>query len=251
MIYPYKLHTGVGVGQGWLGPIGSDASYPYGTYTQNQTTNIFTWSGLKNFSDLTGGGGGTPQPITLLTFNATANEEVVNVDWSTASEINNDYFVVERSINAKNFESVSTVKGAGTHNGLLEYSVIDNNPYNGISYYRLKQVDVDGTSTYSSIKEVEVRKAGVEALPIGMNVIPNPSNGSETNLVVNNLPTNTIVMVQVSDLLGKDVTEMTQATSNTGSLKHRIFTDNLPNGVYLVRVTAGSEIKVIRMVIDK
>jgi hypothetical protein len=60
MIYPYKLHPGTGQGAGWFGPYGSDAAYPFGGYTQDATNNTFTWSGLINFSDLTGGGGGTP-----------------------------------------------------------------------------------------------------------------------------------------------------------------------------------------------
>jgi hypothetical protein len=250
MIYPYKLHTGNGPGAGWLGPYGSDAVYPYGGYTQDATNNIFTWSGLINFSDLTGGGGGTPQPITLLYFNAKANNEQVELSWSTISEVNNDYFEVQRSVNGKDFESIDKVDGAGNHKGVLNYSSIDENPYNGISYYRLKQVDFDGKTSYSTIKMVEINK-GNETLPVSIQLYPNPSKDGSSSIVLDRLPENTIVTVTITDMLGKRAGEDYSAVSNNGSIKLTLNTESLNAGIYLVRIHAGSDSKIIRWFVEK
>jgi autotransporter-associated beta strand protein len=250
MIYPYKLHTGNGPGAGWLGPYGSDAAYPYGGYTQDATNNIFTWSGLINFSDLTGGGGGTPQPITLLYFNAKANNEQVDLSWSTISEVNNDYFEVQRSVNGKDFESIDKIAGAGNHKGELNYNSFDENPYNGISYYRLKQVDFDGKTSYSTIKMVEINK-GNETLPVSIQLYPNPSKDGSSTIVLDRLPENTIVTVTITDMLGKQAAEDYSAVSSNGSIKLTLNTESFNAGIYLVRIHAGSDSKVIRWIVEK
>ncbi len=94
-------------------------------------------------------------PIELLVFHAEAKEKSVLTSWSTASEINNDYFVVERSRNAVNFFEVGRIEGAGDSNVQLNYQLLDRDPYTGLSYYRLKQVDYDGAFTYSETVAVQ------------------------------------------------------------------------------------------------
>ncbi len=95
-------------------------------------------------------------PVTLRSFKVTARGNRVQLDWQTASETNNDYFQVERaaSFNQSIWETLATIPGAGISNDLLSYSYEDLNPYPGIVYYRLKQVDFDGGFTYSSIESV-------------------------------------------------------------------------------------------------
>ncbi len=97
-------------------------------------------------------------PIKLISFNATLVNEKVNCIWETASEINNDYFTVERSKDGNGFEAVGNIKGQGNSNSNIRYSYTDNNPFRGISYYRLKQTDFDGKYTYSEIKKVGLDK---------------------------------------------------------------------------------------------
>ena len=240
MIYPYKLHPGTGQGSGWLGPYGSDASFPFGGYTQDATNNIFTWNGLINFSDLTGGGGGTPQPITLLYFDVKANNEQVDVTWSTASEINNDYFEVQRSENGKDFESIDKIAGAGNHNGVLNYSSIDENPNNGISYYRLKQVDFDGTASYSNIKYVEINKAN-ETLPFTIELYPNPSNGKDVKLSMNGITAKNLVQVKLFSSNGSKVFSKNWSGAN-GSKVILIPTENLSNGIYYLQINVDGTI---------
>ena len=121
--------------------------------------NGYSLIGMTSFSTFTingSSGSNTALPVELLFFNATLNGKVVDLTWSTASELNNDYFTVERSVDGFNWENVVQVSGAGTTNQTTNYSDADTRPYNGLSYYRLKQNDLDGEFSYSDIVSVVV-----------------------------------------------------------------------------------------------
>lgn len=95
-------------------------------------------------------------PIELLEFNAKRNDRYVDLTWQTASETNNNYFTVEKSIDGLNFSSIGNLSGAGNSSSVLSYKLIDSSPtQDRISYYRLKQTDYDGTFTYSDIVSVK------------------------------------------------------------------------------------------------
>lgn len=114
----------------------------------------------------------TPLPIQLLAFSATLNKnKTVDLNWTTVSEVDNNYFSVEKSSDAINWGDVSTVNGAGNSNIEINYHTVDETPYVGINYYRLKQVDFDGNHTYSSIKKIELKSEVLNDL----HVYPNPS----------------------------------------------------------------------------
>ncbi|MDI3320067.1 T9SS type A sorting domain-containing protein [Pinibacter soli] len=110
----------------------------------------------------------TPLPITLTQFTATPKKQTVVLSWMTATEINNDHFVVERSVDGKSFSAIATVKGTGNSSRLINYQTIDQQPYNGKNYYRLRQVDIDGRSTLSSVVVVNFASNNF------VNVYPNP-----------------------------------------------------------------------------
>ena len=108
----------------------------------------------------------SPLPIELLYFTATAAYPEVLLTWATASEHDNDHFVVERSWNAEDWEAIATVPGAGNSLGTITYSDRDEYPLPGTSYYRLQQVDYDGTSTFSAPVSVRMKVlAAVTAFP--------------------------------------------------------------------------------------
>lgn len=101
----------------------------------------------------------TPLPVELISFNAVLNaQNMVDVTWATASELNSCYFAVERSKDATNWETVGITKGAGNSNSLLNYYTQDKDPFAGISYYRLKQVDLDSTFKYSQMVAIKLNK---------------------------------------------------------------------------------------------
>jgi len=98
----------------------------------------------------------TVLPIELLHFSAKAIGSQVLLNWSTATELNNDYFTIERSVNGINWEVVDMVNGQGTTTQQSNYELLDTRPFTGISYYRLKQTDYDGDYSYSSLAAVTV-----------------------------------------------------------------------------------------------
>jgi hypothetical protein len=119
---------------------------------------------------------GTPLPIELLRFNARLIDTHVAIDWATASELNNDYFVVERAGEDLVWEQLMTVNGAGNSNELIRYQEKDRSPLRGISYYRLKQVDFDGEFSYSDPVSIFNPEAGPSEEVF---MYPNPVKGGE------------------------------------------------------------------------
>jgi len=105
---------------------------------------------------ITAGGACGILPIELVKFETIPENNSVKVKWETNSEVNNDYFTIEKSNDGTQFLPVGTVHGAGTSSATLSYSFVDDQPYQGINYYRLKQVDYDGQFTYSKTISVNV-----------------------------------------------------------------------------------------------
>lgn len=119
-------------------------------------------------------------PVNLLSFNAalTANGSVA-LNWSTASELNNDYFLIEKSKDARNYNTVARVEASKQPAIRNDYQVIDDFPFEGLNYYRLVQVDKDGMTVYYDVKTIEVvkKKAGIK-------LYPNPLNGTLLNIIL-------------------------------------------------------------------
>lgn len=112
----------------------------------------------------------SPLPIELLSFNAELRENQVDINWTTATEINNNYFIIERSADGVTFEPIKKVKAAGNSTSVIHYKEIDYNPLTEISYYRLKQIDYNDTYTYSKIIAVNNHQ-NIELI----RVFPNPT----------------------------------------------------------------------------
>ena len=115
-----------------------------------------------------------PVPIDLVSFEAQLINDEVELTWQTASEINNDYFIVQRSMDLTNWIYIDSVDGSGNSNELLNYKTFDRNPLD-INYYRLKQVDFDGEYSYSLIEVISKIKNKNKKPEIL--VYPNPSSG--------------------------------------------------------------------------
>lgn len=114
----------------------------------------------------------SPLPVELLSFTAKpVNNAFIQLDWVTAHESNSDKFIIERSLNGIDWEYVLSKKAAGQSNATLNYNDIDPNPYKGISYYRLKLMDVDASYQYSQIQTVFIESAG----EVSASLYPNPT----------------------------------------------------------------------------
>ncbi|MDQ3100361.1 MAG: T9SS type A sorting domain-containing protein [Bacteroidota bacterium] len=92
----------------------------------------------------------TPLPIELLSFTGESLGDKNKLSWTTASEMNNDYFTLEKSSDEQIFEALAIIEGAGNSATILNYSFVDTDPFNSINYYRLKQTDFDGSTKLSS-----------------------------------------------------------------------------------------------------
>jgi hypothetical protein len=160
-------------------------------------------SGLTSFSEFgigDGSSGGSSLPIQLISFEATLNDRAeVELNWAIAIEINNDYFTVERSADGTTFEPVLEVTGAGNSNVMRTYNDLDKEPLSGLSYYRLKQTDYDGTSTYSQMRSVSLVRNSVAP---SMVVYPNPSAG---NIQVESKGVQGMVSIIITDMQGKTI----------------------------------------------
>lgn len=143
-IFPAKYNAG-----GWQSSSESSANAMIGNGDVNTASRIITWAGITTFSDFTGVGSGTALPIELLSFTAEPIDKTVSLKWITASETNNSHFIIERSRNTITIEEIARVEGAGYSNVIRNYQTLDEKPLDGISYYRLKQIDFDGKYSYS------------------------------------------------------------------------------------------------------
>jgi hypothetical protein len=167
----------------------------------------------------------------LLEFNAEKSNKKVKLNWITASEINNDYFTIERSIDGKNFTAILTRKGAGNSSQAHYYSNYDYNPLNGISYYRLKQTDFDGRFTYSDIKSVQFETNEDNTVEI----YPNPviNNTFKINLD-SDIDENVIITIYNS--IGQQIYQ-NEKSLNKGKNEIKIDLDeNYAPGSYLIEL---------------
>ena len=160
-------------------------------------------------------------PIELLDFQATAKENRwVNLKWRTASEKDNDYFEIYRSVDLENWERVAKVEGAGNSTELLNYSTENLNPHIGLSYYKLTQVDFDGTSTSGGIRSVVINP--------DLSIYPNPTSG-ELKITGNKF--------QLQNLQLFNSKSQPIKINILASGEHNITIDisNLSSGVYFLR----------------
>lgn len=119
-------------------------------------------------------------PIELISFTANLNAGIVHLDWVTASEEGNDYFMVQRSADGFSWEDVVMVDGANNSSTTLYYHEEDRAPYMGLSYYRLKQVDMNGAYSYSDVKAV----SNGQFFSDQQLLIVSGSSGSQQNVVI-------------------------------------------------------------------
>ncbi len=203
-----------------------------------------TASNVTNFSPFGIGSGNSVLPVELLSFEAEFEDNQVVLNWSTASEINNDYFSIERSVDGSEFISIDRVEGSGTTNELQNYRYIDKNISNGTIYYRLKQVDFDGSFEYSPIEAVNV-----EISDFLFDVFPNPSRNGNLTLVLRNLG-QTTARLSVTNLSGvsikDDMLELELHQTYQYDLK---LGSEIAKGIYILKIIAGQQTYVKKLII--
>jgi hypothetical protein len=176
-----------------------------------------------------------PLPVQLMLFTAeaTTRQGVIVLRWITASEENSATFTVERSAEGRTFHYLRTVAGAGNTQTRTNYELVDSQPLPGTSYYRLRQVDFDGTTTYSPVRTVALT---AETANSGrLLVFPNPAHDAVHVLLLGPAPA---APLQVCDALGRVV--RTQPTPSAGT-EAALPLAGLPVGIYILRCGALSQ----------
>ncbi|MEQ6121120.1 T9SS type A sorting domain-containing protein [Reichenbachiella sp. MALMAid0571] len=199
--------------------------------------------GVTSFSTWAISGNSSPLPVELLHFSAIQIEDGVLVEWETASELNNDYFEVYKSLNGKDFYSIYKTDGAGTTSAHNSYSFKDFNlSRNGLVYYYLKQVDYDGTSTKSYTVIVDVNKIG---LPL--TVYPNPA--SDILYLHLDKEFTGDINTELYDALGNMIVRRL-ITNNESHKESEINVDGLSPGIYILKVYSRSISKSVKVLIN-
>lgn len=175
-------------------------------------------------------------PIVLLDFNAKAiNKNAILLQWKTNSEINSDYFVVEKSTNLQTFlEEGSRIKAMGANSLGATYSLMDEFPENGINYYRLKMVDKDGQVAYSKVVSVKLKGSFDFSIAISSVSVKN----NQLQLNVNSLKKQSVTLTIV-DALGKKIYS-TNLSLNEGSNNFSRYS-YLPKGIFYANFNTGKE----------
>lgn len=195
----------------------------------NPSGMLYQFSGVDlddgdNFTIATIDIANSPLPVEFKEFSLELVYQTVRINWSTASELSNDYFEIERSVDYLNWESIQRINGAGNSNIELQYSAQDYHPKPQTNYYRIKQMDFDGTYSFSESKSIYITPY--------IEIFPNPAE-NHLNVVVNN---SDFVDIVFQDLAGKQLTLPVSKTNN----RYTISTQQLPAGLYLVTIKTST-----------
>ncbi|MEM9326010.1 MAG: DUF2341 domain-containing protein, partial [Bacteroidota bacterium] len=206
-----------------------------------------TATGIMDFSPFSVGSTITTLPIDLIFFDAERAGDEVVVKWATASEIDNDFFTIERGSDGKTFDPIATVSGQGNSNERVDYSHNDNRPDPGFNYYRLKQTDFDGSYTYSNVVLVQ---DGIARTP-ELSIYPNANDGLDFYWSLNGMVPNSQVILTLHDvqgnLLGKQVI---QSDANGVYLGQGFEQVKLGAGLYLLKATNNGKEIIHRLIVQ-
>ena len=216
----------------------SDNDYTTGTETEMAFTttsylgsSYFIETSVSSFSEFGIGGGGMPLPVELIAFNGSSEERYNKLDWSTASETNNDYFYIEKSIDGIHYNKIGEVKGNGNSTSIKAYSFNDFEINSVLVYYKLTQVDFNGTK----------KELGTLKLTREVNTVfsyPNPAN-DELNFTFNATYDGDII-IEYIDIQGKSISENVTINANS-SFKSTIF-QTLSSGIYFTKISENGTI---------
>lgn len=187
-------------------------------------------------------------PVELISFTASANpDHSVGLNWMTSTEINNEYFTIQKSRDGIVFSEVENIPSKapnGNSNALISYTTTDYYPYDGISYYRLKQTDNNGHSGYYNIVTVDLEKSG----KIEFTVYPNPNKG-EFTVDFSGIENNHEVQVLLHDYMGKEVYTGSFITTQQNSITI-VPADRIANGTYFCSLVAEGIRYTVKVIVN-
>ena len=187
-----------------------------------------------------------PVPVELTSFSASYENNKVELNWITSSELNNRGFVVERKTENTDWNSIGFVAGYNTTTETHNYQFTDNEITANKYFYRLKQVDYDGTFEYSNIVEIDINS--ISEFTLNQNY-PNPFNPSTK--ISFTIPQSTNVKLSVFNALGEKIAELMNEVKSAGTYDVDFNASELSSGIYLYRLEAGEFIQTRKMSLMK
>ena len=214
------------------------------TFTNASLTGTFSGANLSS--------GSVDLPVELTAFTAAATSSMAILKWSTATEVNNTGFDVERcpmlnTAPATDWQKMGFVAGAGTSNAPHEYSFTDKNITSGRYTYRLKQIDRDGSFKYSQSAEVEVGTVP-QVYSLSQNY-PDPFNPTTT--ITYSLPGDENIRLAVYDILGSEVGVLVSGVQTAGSHQVMFSGSNLGSGIYFYKLESSGQTIIKKMILLK
>lgn len=190
-------------------------------------------------------GSNSPLPVSLVDFKGICNNGAVSLTWVTATEVNNDYFEVQRSVDGTNYTTIGIVDGAGYSNTMLSYNFVDNTPNASGAYYRLNQVDFNLENETFAPKFIRCVDEPVNSISL----YPNPADGLvNVNINIANADKGAILIYNaVGQLIANDIINL-----GVGSNNLPINTAALAQGQYFLHIQLqNAQLPVQKLVITR
>lgn len=233
----------------------ASSNYMWGRVPTNNPTNGSTPKTLENMFVFDNTGSGvdvsidgilTALPVELTSFQANYNENLVTLTWQTATEINSYCFEVERSNDNTTWVKIGSVNAGGNSNKVLNYEYFDNITTDGKYYYRLKQIDLDGSFKYTSVVEVNAVMPMLYSLSQNY---PNPFN--PTTKINYSIPVNAKVTLNIYSITGELVTTLVDEDLTAGNYTIDFDASRLASGTYFYRIIANDFVQTKKMLLIK
>ncbi len=189
--------------------------------------------GFSEIEEFVNGGGTTPLPVELLYFNVSKSDNII-LSWATATEINNDYFLIERSEDGSHFYEIGRVDGNGDSNKEIKYEFTDKFAFASVEYYRLKQVDFDGQFEHFEVKRINT---GLEKEQAQISAYPTVVKNGNLKLT-SNTPFQ-IQQITMYSLSGGESKSLSQKIIQENPLNYQVNTTEMSKGLYLLKVISS------------
>lgn len=224
-------------------------------FTNDVPIGLVSFSASSNYLGFAAGDDGlilkyndtTYIPVELISFEGRIENNKIVLTWITATELNNYGFEIQKLFDNKNWQSIGFMSGKGTSTEKNYYSFSDPGIDRGMHYYRLKQIDHDGSFTYSKIIAVSI-----ENVPLYFNLFqnyPNPFNNS--TIITYQIPTDEFVSLKLFDVLGREIKTVINENKKAGYYSVSFKADDLSSGIYFYKLTAGEYNAIKKLILLK
>lgn len=188
----------------------------------------------------------TSVPVELLSFHASVVDGKVLLQWYTSTETNNAGFKIERSNNASDYEEIFFVGGNGTTTNRNVYSYLDETVHSGVYYYRLKQIDYDGSFEYLNVAALDL------GMPGGFLLEQNYPNPFNPKTIINyRISKEGLVILKLYDVLGKEIKTLINDQKSSGYYSVELDASELPSGIYYYQLVSGSYSSTKKLIVLK